>query len=124
MTYTNKEITSIFEGLALVRRSEITFPAKIGYAIVRNIRILEPIYQDIIDSRNRIILDNSKEKQAEQDFYTVAEDKKDFVNKELKSLGEAENDISLTKIKMKDIESLDLPIDIVEGLFYMIEDEG
>lgn len=124
MKYINREVTSMFEGLALVRRSGIVFPAKIGYAIVRNIKILESIYQDIMDTRNRIICDNSEPRQNEDDYYKVKEDKKDFVNRELNSLGDAENEIGLSMIKMKDIEALDLPIDIIEGLFCMIEDEG
>ena len=70
MKYTNREVTSMFEGLALVRRSGITFPAKIAYAIVRNFRIIDPFYQDIMDARNKIIRDNSEEGTGDE-YYRI-----------------------------------------------------
>ncbi len=122
--YLNKEVTTIYEGLNSLRKSDIKFPAKVGYAIVRNLKILSPIYEDIIIAREMLLSENGTQVEGEN-YYEIAPEKKDFVMKELDSLGRAENEITLTKIKMADIEKLDLPIEIMEGLFCMIEeDEG
>lgn len=119
MKYTNKEVTEMYEALALVRRSDMAFPAKISYAIVRNLRTLGPIYEDIMGARAEIIQQNGD---VVEDHYTVHKDKMDSVNKELKSLSEVENEVHLTKIRMRDIESIDIPIDIMEGLYAMIDE--
>lgn len=121
MRYTNQQVSEMYEALAGVQKKNLTFPAKVSYAIVRNLKILNPMYEDIIEVRNKIITSNSKQ---EGEYFRVLPEKQDYVNSELKSLAAVPNeDISLTKIKLKDIESLDLPIDVMEGLFPMI-DEG
>ncbi len=123
MKYTNIQIISIYEKLSLTYKSQISFPAKVSYCIVRNLKILGPIYEDIMKARNDLIFNNSIKVEGE-DSYKVPPDKQEYLNKELTSLGVAENEINLSMIKFQDIDGINIPVDIMDGLFCMIEDEG
>lgn len=121
-TYTNTQIISIYESLLMIRNK--SFPTKVSYTIVRNLKTLQPIYEDIISARETLIQNNGTLVE-EENYYKIDPDKAEYVNQELKSLSEAENEINLTMFKLQDIESMELSIEAMESLYPMIqEDEG
>ncbi len=115
----NSDIYSLYQILSNI--SSIKLPAKATFAIIRNLKIIEPIVKDIEDAR--IILFKKYGEEAEGVFH-FPEDKVNIVDKELTSLAETNIDILLVKVKESDLENLNLSIEEAKILLPMIEEEG
>lgn len=113
----NSDIYSLYQILNNI--SSIRLPAKTSFAIIRNLKTIEPIVKDIESARISICQEYGEE---ENGVFHFPEDKIDIVDKELTSLAEINVDISLVKIKESDLENLHLSIEEAKVLFSMIEE--
>lgn len=117
----NKDIISTFEGLQNLRQAaNRRLPARTSFAIVRNSKILQPIVEDIQAAYNELIMKYA-EPVEEDKFRVKQENMKDFTT-ELNSLYNLDTDIQIVKIKFADIENLELSLEEIEALYFMIED--
>lgn len=121
----NQDIITCFDGLANLREGSSTrFPARVSYAIARNIKLLQPIVEDIQTAYNGLINQYAEPIEGEPTKFKVKENNITILNEEVTKLYNMETDVSLVKIKFSDIESLELSIKDTEALMLMIEEEN
>lgn len=117
----NKDIVTMYRGLtSLASDLETKLPAKVSFAIVRNIKLLTPIVEDIDFARQSVAASYGAEVEG---GYSIPEQQIDTVNQELTAIAETEVDVPIVKVKMSDIENLNISVGIAEALEFMIEEE-
>ena len=117
----NQDIISSFEGLQKLRQAaNRRLPARTSFAIVRNIKTLQPIVEDIQAAYNELIMKYAEP--IEEDKFRVKEENKTEFTTEHKNLYSLDTDVSIVKIKFTDIENLDFSLEETEALYFMIED--
>lgn len=117
----NKDIVTMYRGLtSLASDLETKLPAKVSFAIVRNIKLLTPIVEDIDFARQLVAATYGVEVDG---GYNIPEQQIDTVNQELTAIAETEVDVPIVKVKMSDIENLNISVGIAEALEFMIEEE-
>lgn len=120
----NRDIITMYQGLSQLASNEgMRLPARVSFAVVRNLKMLIPIIEDIDMARQSIAetygtldIDNPTQ-------YHIPENNRDTVNQELDAIMETEVDVSLVKIKMTEIEDLNISIAMAEALMFMVEEE-
>lgn len=118
---TNKEILSIYEGLQKLRESaNRRLPARTSFAIIRNLKTLQPIVEDIQTAYSELIYKYAEP--VEGDKFKVKDGCLETFNTEVTNLYAVENDVPIIKIKFSDIENLDFTLAETEALYFMIED--
>ena len=118
---TNKDILSCFEGLQKLRQAaDRRLPARTSFAIVRNIKTLQPIVDDFRESYQEL-LDKYGEP-IENDQYQIKLENVTIFNDELNNLYNLDIDLDIVKIKFSDIENLDFSLEETEALYFMMED--
>lgn len=118
----NKNIEANFVSLANMD-SATKFPTKVAYAIVRNGRLLEPIYNDIMLCRRNILEKYGKADKTKEGYYNF--ETQDMANKakqELEELGELDTEVTIHKIKFSDIEDLSLSLQEMDTLYFMLDE--
>lgn len=116
----NIDIIETYEGLnELIQDSSIKFPAKISFTIIHNLKILGSIVQEIEEAKMTIIKNYSEKGED----YKIPVDKVAVANKELADLANVEVEVPLMKIKMQDIENLNISLKIAAALSHMLEEE-
>lgn len=119
----NKEVVNVYEKLIkTTQMNQTRFPAKVSFAIVRNLKLLEPIYNDIIEARLKIAQEYGEEIPDEPGSYKAKDGMFDIMQDELNSLAEVENDIKFYTITLDDIQNNSLSLADMEGLYFMIEE--
>lgn len=122
---TNKEISMIYEGLQSLREdATLRFPARTSFIIVRNLRLIQPIVDSIVETRNLILVKLGMSNPLNPGEYTIPPENRESFIKQMEELDQVDNDLTLYKIKCSDIESLNLPINVMDALFPMIEEES
>mgnify|MGYP007056328404 FL=1 len=117
----NKDILTLFSGLqTIAANTEMQLPAKVAFAIARNIKVLTPIVEDIETAR--IHIGETYGILTEQG-YNVPSVSQEVANKELLALANTEVEVPIVKIKISDIEDLNISVSIAEALIFMIEEE-
>lgn len=118
----NKDILTMYNGLmGLASDPEARLPAKVSFAIMRNIRNLSPIVEDIETTRRQIIVDHGGVPVGD-DQMQIQHDQIDDCQRCFDELGNMDVDIALMKIKFEDIESLNLSIPMAQALEFMLEE--
>ena len=117
----NKDIITSFEGLQKLRQeASRRLPARTSFAIVRNIKALQPIVEDIQSSYNDLIMKYAEP--VEGDKFRVKEENMIEFTTELNNLYSLDTDVAIMKIKFADIENLDFSLEETDALYFMIED--
>ena len=117
----NKDILSTFEGLQSLRQeANRRLPARTSFAIVRNVKTLQPIVEDIQSSYNELIMKYAEPIEGEK--YRVKEENMGEFTTELNNLYSLDTEVPIIKIKFSDIEDLDFSLEETEALYFMIED--
>lgn len=118
----NIEIMSNLEKLIKMRdNSSIRFPARVSFAIARNIRVMLPIYEDIYNARMDILKEHG-ELVGQSDFFSPKEGHEEQIAKELEAINQTECDCSIQKFPFNDIENLELSIDDMDTLYFMVDE--
>ena len=117
----NKDILEMYAGLeSLMEDTEKKFPAKVSFAVLRNYKVLTPIMQDIMAAREAVAI---KYGNLKGENYYIPPDKREIANKELLDIAEIDVEVSLIKIKMSDIENLNISFKEAKALEFMIGEE-
>lgn len=116
----NKEIFSLYEGLyELGQDKELRFGIKISYIFARNKNILEPFYNAVIETREKL-LEKYGEAQENGDWH-ISKEKMDIFMSEWNAFMEIENFVNLDKVKIEDLEGEKIGIELMEKLLPVIE---
>ena len=121
---TNREITDIYDGLYYLRENASQpFSARVAYAITRDLRILQPIVEDINTTREQIL---AKYGTLQEDGnYLVLQENVSAAQENMDNLGAIDVDIDLMPINLKDIEHLNLSVKEMDALYPIVRwEEG
>lgn len=120
----NRDIVTMYQGLSQLASNEgMRLPARVSFAVVRNLKILIPIIEDIDMARQSIAETYGTLDVNNPTQYRIPENNRDTVNQELDAIMETEVDVPLVKIKMTEIEDLNISIAMAEALMFMVEEE-
>lgn len=120
----NRDIITMYQGLSqLASNEEMRLPARVSFAVVRNLKMLIPIIEDIDMARQSIAETYGTLDADNPTQYRISENNRDTVNQELDAIMETEVDVPLVKIKMTEIEDLNISIAMAEALMFMVEEE-
>lgn len=117
---TNKEIYNLYGGLnEISQNSEYKFNIKTSYILAKNKNLLEPLYQAIIMTRQKLF-DKYGEPQEDGGWLIPKQQVTQFTQ-EWDTFMEIENIVNVQKISIDSLEENKLGIDIVEKLLPIIE---
>lgn len=117
MILTNIEIINLTEGLINLKQDNSNILSiKVGFHIIKNIKILTPIYESIIEMRNDII-----QKYANNNY--IEEKNLDIANAELLELANLKNEIELNKISLNDIAELKITLELLDKISCIIDED-
>lgn len=120
----NRDIIIMYQGLSqLASNDEMRLPARVSFAVARNLKMLIPIIEDIDMARQSIAETYGTLDVDNPTQYRIPENNRDIVNQELDAIMETEVDVPLVKIKMTEIEDLNISIAMAEALMFMVEEE-
>lgn len=120
----NRDIIIMYQGLSqLASNQEMRLPARVSFAVARNLKMLIPIIEDIDMARQSIAETYGTLDVDNPTQYRIPENNRDTVNQELDAIMETEVDVPLVKIKMTEIEDLNISIAMAEALMFMVEEE-
>lgn len=120
----NRDIITMYQGLSQLASNEgMRLPARVSFAVVRNLKMLIPIIEDIDMARQSIAETYGTLDVNNPTQYRIPENNRDTVNQELDAIMETEVDVPLVKIKMTEIEDLNISIAMAEALMFMVEEE-
>jgi hypothetical protein len=122
MKVTNLEAINYYNSLQSLSEEDKTtqLPVKLAYAVVRNSKLLEPIAIDTVDIRQKILAKYGQP-QDDGESYKILPDKIEYVNKEIDSLFEIENDVNLLTFPLDSLGDCELSINSMEALYFMID---
>lgn len=115
----NIELLEIYQGLEKVSSVETNIPVSEGFKIIKNKNAIKRELEAFEEMRNAIVSkyadDNGEVKKDDPNFETCL--------KEVSELGNQEcEDISFKKIKLSALENLELPMNVISAITFMIED--
>lgn len=119
----NKDIITAFEGLSNLRQAATqSLPARISFTIIRNLKTLQPIVEDIQMTYNDLLQKYADPIEGEDNQYQVKDEYRDIFTKEVNDLYDMDTEVSITKLKFSDIENLNFTLGEIDSLYFMIED--
>jgi hypothetical protein len=118
------EVCNLYESLINIQQENIKFPIKFGFILIKNTKLLAPIYESIIQVRDNTFMNYAEEDGNGETI--IPEDKIEAAQKELDELSEVENEVLLSTVSLKEIEEFELGLKDLEGLYPIIisEEEG
>lgn len=118
----NKEVIEIFEKLMSWQGSNtIRFPASIAYAVMRNIKTLQPIYEDIIAARADILQTYASPVEDQPGYFLPKEGQQEAMEHELTALAAINNSIDIVTIPMTALDGLELTLEDMDVLYFMVD---
>lgn len=100
-------------------------PIEIKFTLVRNARAVQPFYSEFMEQRRELLIANSSPKDKENEESgerTATSTQIKFINAELDKLGEVEIEIPIIPVILKDLESLNIDMAGLSGLYPIIAD--
>lgn len=117
---TNKEIFNLYEGLyKLSQDKDLKFGVKISYIFAKNKNILEPFYNAIIDTRQKLL--NKYGEAQENGDWRVTKEKMDIFMSEWDSFMKIDNFIAIDKINIEELSEEKIGINLMEKLLPIIK---
>ena len=114
----NTEILSIVSTLNQLDYSKANMPVKVGYTILKNRQKMRQMIEPFEEIRNGIFKKYANGKQALQ---PIDDGYNECLN-EMGALNDEETELELEKIKLSDIENLELSGEMINALMCMIEE--
>lgn len=125
MRLTNQQVINYYEALNNLSESDITsrLPARVSYMIIKNIRELQPIVADALKIREKILTNNGSPQvdQEGNSYYSIDENKQEFVNKQLESLFSTENEVNISTFSLDTLNDCELSLQAMNALYFMVE---
>lgn len=119
MKMSNKDILEITEGLSNIVQDQSCLPASVSYSVIRNLKILSSIAEDIYNERKKII--ERYGEQVDNITYSIPEEKRDAANKELNNLLAVNTSVPLATFSIDILQGYDIPLKVMNILYFMVE---
>lgn len=117
---TNLELSNIYSALLEVKSTP--FPARISYILMRNKNKIEPIIHDYGMAKDEALRKYAKLIPDSNDKYYAPNSDSPYWN-EVEALDNMETDVGLIKFPLKEIENMELSLEVMNALLPMIEEE-
>lgn len=121
---TNSEAYNFYSALQELQKNKNSFPAKIAYAIIRNSHLLEDIVKSMNAARDEMVRTYCEPLPDDSGRYKVKEEYLEKFQKEFNDLYAVENEVSLQKISLSDLDGISLSLDDMNALYPMISEEA
>lgn len=122
MKLTNEQVCDYFIALSNLKDNKKLLPIKVSYAIVRNIKILQPLVESVDTIRMDIFTKYGTPSTEKPGSYNIAPENIQVVNNQLRELGSAENEVDILTIKLDALDGYELSIEDMDALYFMLED--
>lgn len=119
MKMSNKDILEITEGLSNIVQDQSCLPASVSYSVIRNLKILSSIAEDIYNERKKII--ERYGEQVDDITYSIPEEKRGAANKELNNLLAVNTSVPLATFSIDILQGYDIPLKVMNILYFMVE---
>ena len=119
MKMSNKDILEITEGLSNIVQDQSCLPGSVSYSVIRNLKILSSIAEDIYNERKKII--ERYGEQVDDITYSIPEEKRDAANKELNNLLAVNTSVPLATFSIDILQGYDIPLKVMNILYFMVE---
>ena len=118
----NVEMDASIQSLASIQSADYKLPAKIGYAIERNIRMLKNACEEYGKRKEDIIRTYGKDT-GEGRIYLDPKNKEalDAFNNMIEDIGLIEHDVDIFKVSIEDFGDAEIAIGDMSRLMFMIE---
>lgn len=120
MKLANKEILANTEGLATLLQEGTPLPAPVSFAVIRNYKNLLPIAEDIEHERLKIAQRYGRET-TDGAFY-IPEEKRESAMQELNDLSNVNISVPIMTFALDKLSGYDIPLKIMNILYFMVED--
>ena len=101
----------------------IKLPVKINFYLQKNIETLRNLAIEIEKTREQIIEANgSPDPNGQPGAFIIAQDKIEYVSKELQDLANLEQDVHLYPLKLDNFDGIDLDFQQMSAIMFMIEE--
>lgn len=115
----NKEIFDLYEGLYEIGQDKsLKFEIRATYILAKNKNILEPYYNAIIDTRQKIL--EKYGEQQEGGEWRVEKEKMDIFMREWNAFMEIENFINIEKVGIEELKGGEIGIELMGKLLPII----
>lgn len=120
---TNAEIYGLSKALNLAFNNEGKYlPARVNFYIQKNKNLLSQLNESIETTREHIITHYGTPNE-EGTSYNIAPENINEVNKELQDLLNVEQEVSVSMIRLSDLDGLDFTPKQMQALLFMIEED-
>lgn len=116
----NEDILNLYEGLKEISQNkDLKFDIKTSFILAKNKHVLQPIYDAIIDTRQRII--EKYGELTENNEWRVPNKNIPAFYKEWREFMNMDSFVSLEGISLKDIQSEKIDVGLMEKLLPLID---
>lgn len=122
MKIINFEIATLLENLLVFSESDKYVPMKLGFCVNKNIKILTDLLKEIEKSKNIIYTEYGTTEDGIT--YTIPKDNVEIAQKELNDLAMIEQEIPIQTVKYSLIENLELTMQQISSIMFMIEEDN
>lgn len=125
MKILTKDLVFLYETIQNIANKENieNAPVDVKFLLVRNARSIQSIYVDFMDARRNIVMANSALAEDNSENRIATSEQLKYINSEIEKLGKVEIEVSLTPIPLAKLESLNLGIVDMNGLYPIIANE-
>lgn len=115
----NADIVSLYE--TLQNNSHKELPIETSFIMAKNMKILQPIYEIITESRNKIYKQFGD--LQEDGTIRIPSDKIQEANEQLKQLSEINNSLDLNKVKLSTLQNASWTLEEIVNLYPILEED-
>lgn len=123
MKITNQEIyNNAVQLMDFTKTATSYIPAKVNFAIQKNIKLMQTAAQEIEEARLKIA-QHFGEPSEDGNQYSIPADKQEEAKKELFELFQVEQELDIKTFKIEDLGEVTLTPAQMQALMFMIEEE-
>ena len=122
MKLTNEQVCDSYVALSNLKDSKKVLPIKVSYAIIRNIKLLQPIVESVDMVKLDIFGKYGTQDTNSPGSYDIPPENIAVVNEQLRELSSTENEVNILTIKLDALDGYELTVDEMDALYFMIEE--
>ncbi len=121
---TNGDILANARKLAiLLNNCNIIFPANISYKIIRNYHVLNDLEVTINQARDQLISQMYEPVIEEPGTYKPKNGLAQKAKENMEALYNVENEVNLQTITFSEIAHMELPLEVMDAIYFMIKED-
>lgn len=125
MKIKTRDVVFLYETINAIAETETIkqTPIDIKFLLVRNARIAQPVFDEFMEARQNLMLENSSSVEN-SDQRSATKEQVEFINSEIAKIEEVELELPLSPISLNQLDSLKLDLAQLSALYPIIANEG